>query len=351
MSEEPARKRARVVDEEQTAASTSTADPSASAVPAPAAPVAAAADAQSEKKEPQPQPQQHAGSSSSSSGRAGVVPIVTEDEVESAIARNEGEIGRLEMELTGLRSRICEREKELACHMLLSNMLDEFTMTSTATQSVMQEVANILPPAWQWPEVCCARVTLFCWGEGPASADGEKVCTSRSTETFRETQWRLASDVYASFPDRRRVGTVEVFYLEERPERDEGPFLSEERNLLNIVAERLGKFVSQKLVEEQISRITGLLHICSCCRAVRSPPSLLSTSAPRADSPPAASSWRPIDVFLQEHCPMLQFSRSICPACASSIYAGATSEAEQVSAQQGALIAALNPNTNLAIRK
>ena len=36
------------------------------------------------------------------------------------------------------------------------------------------------------------------------------------------------------------VGLVELCYLEERPLRDEGPFLREERNLINAIAERMG---------------------------------------------------------------------------------------------------------------
>ena len=50
------------------------------------------------------------------------------------------------------------------------------------------------------------------------------------------------------------VGTVVVYYLEERPERDEGPFLKEERNLINIIAERLGKITERKQGEVELQQ-------------------------------------------------------------------------------------------------
>ena len=43
-----------------------------------------------------------------------------------------------------------------------------------------------------------------------------------------------------------------VCYLEERPELDEGPFLGEERLLLNTVAERLGRIAERLQIEEAV---------------------------------------------------------------------------------------------------
>lgn len=42
------------------------------------------------------------------------------------------------------------------------------------------------------------------------------------------------------------IGTLEVYYLEERPEADEGPFLKEERSLIIAVAARLVKTIERK---------------------------------------------------------------------------------------------------------
>ena len=49
-----------------------------------------------------------------------------------------------------------------------------------------------------------------------------------------------------------QAGAVEVCYLEEEPEADEGPFLKEERDLINAVAERLGRVSERKRAEEAL---------------------------------------------------------------------------------------------------
>ncbi|NIQ99673.1 MAG: LuxR family transcriptional regulator, partial [Gemmatimonadales bacterium] len=51
----------------------------------------------------------------------------------------------------------------------------------------------------------------------------------------------------------RLVGKVSVFYLEERPVADEGPFLREERILIEAVAERLGA-MAERIAAEQALR-------------------------------------------------------------------------------------------------
>jgi signal transduction histidine kinase len=48
------------------------------------------------------------------------------------------------------------------------------------------------------------------------------------------------------------MGTLEVFYREEKPEMDEGPFLSEERSLIRAIAERIGKIVEGKHTGEAL---------------------------------------------------------------------------------------------------
>ena len=42
------------------------------------------------------------------------------------------------------------------------------------------------------------------------------------------------------------VGTVEVSYRQEMPRSDEGPFLKEERKLIETIAERIASAVTQR---------------------------------------------------------------------------------------------------------
>ncbi|MCL5037594.1 MAG: ATP-binding protein [Chloroflexi bacterium] len=124
-----------------------------------------------------------------------------------------------------------KRLKELGCLYEISRIAGE----PGSLEKIIQRVVDLIPSSWQYPEIACARVFL---------EDREF-----STENFRETEWKLASDI---FLHGNRIGAMEVFYLEERPESDKGPFLSGERSLLDFIAERLGIIIEQKQAEEQI---------------------------------------------------------------------------------------------------
>jgi len=52
------------------------------------------------------------------------------------------------------------------------------------------------------------------------------------------------------------VGAVEVFYLQAGPECDEGPFLKEERSLINAVAARMGSLIEIKRAEKALEEMT-----------------------------------------------------------------------------------------------
>lgn len=54
-------------------------------------------------------------------------------------------------------------------------------------------------------------------------------------------------------------GILEVFYLEAKPEMDEGPFLKEEQNLLDIFVRDLGKYLERKRKEESLQRSRDIL--------------------------------------------------------------------------------------------
>jgi DNA-binding CsgD family transcriptional regulator/uncharacterized coiled-coil protein SlyX len=57
------------------------------------------------------------------------------------------------------------------------------------------------------------------------------------------------------------VGEVAIFYLEERPASDEGPFLKEERALLDAVAERIGTIAMRIAAEQELHEINKQLTL------------------------------------------------------------------------------------------
>ena len=125
-----------------------------------------------------------------------------------------------------------ERIKELNCLFGVSRIIETAELT---LEKILDKVVDILPPAWQYPEVTCARLTL---------GDREFVTTD-----FEESAWRLSSDINA-FGE--KVGIVEVFYREERPQGVKGPFLAEERDLIDAIAERLGRVAERKTMVETL---------------------------------------------------------------------------------------------------
>ncbi|MBN1654396.1 MAG: PAS domain S-box protein [Deltaproteobacteria bacterium] len=79
-----------------------------------------------------------------------------------------------------------------------------------------------------------------------------------------QTPWRQESPIWVFG---KREGSLEVSYLEERPERGAGPFLKEERTLLDLLASRLGKAVErkrdEKMLQESELRLRNLVETTS----------------------------------------------------------------------------------------
>jgi len=142
-------------------------------------------------------------------------------------------VRQVEGELKQYTRDLSERIKELNCLYGVSNLVEK---PGATLEEIIQGTLNLIPPSWQYPEITCARIIL----------NGQVF----TTDNFEETEWRQASDIRENS---RRVGSFEVYYLEEKPESEEGPFLREERKLINAVAERLGKISERKRAEEELA--------------------------------------------------------------------------------------------------
>jgi len=126
--------------------------------------------------------------------------------------------------LTNQKSRtsLRERIKEITCLYEIGLIINQ----QISTSEMLQNIVEILPPAWQYPETTSARIFL----------NGN----SYSTFGFQKGSQRQKSNIIVK--DEKR-GFVEVMYLEKKPELDEGPFLAEERNLIDTVARQLSILV------------------------------------------------------------------------------------------------------------
>jgi len=127
-----------------------------------------------------------------------------------------------------------ERVKELRALHALRDILQN---ANGDTPELLREIADLLPAAWQYPEAAAARVLL-----GQIQA---------ATSNYARTPW--VQRARFSLADGAR-GMVEVVYLKQFPDGHEGPFLAEERSLIDSVAESLRSFFDHRRVAEELQR-------------------------------------------------------------------------------------------------
>jgi len=125
-----------------------------------------------------------------------------------------------DIEPSKLMIALRERIKELNCLYGISQLAERY---SDSIEDLLGELVNFLPYSWQYPEIACSRIVF----KG-------KTYKSRG---FKVTKWRQSSQIYMY---NELVGEVSIVYLEECTPMDEGPFLREERVLLDALAERIG---------------------------------------------------------------------------------------------------------------
>jgi pyruvate,water dikinase len=119
-----------------------------------------------------------------------------------------------------------ERAKELNCLYQVGELL---ARSDWPIEQMLQAMISILPAGWQYPGLCQARITF----EG----------TLFQPDNFVPSIW--AQSVTIVVQD-QPVGTIEISYREELPPCDEGPFLREERKLLQTIADRVADTIMQR---------------------------------------------------------------------------------------------------------
>ena len=140
-----------------------------------------------------------------------------------------------------MESALRERIKELNCLYGVSQLAER---NFNSLDNLLRELVNFLPYSWQYPDSACARI-LF--------KENTYKC-----KRFKVTKWRQSSRIYVySEP----VGEVAIFYLEECPPADEGPFLAEERALLDALADQIGTIATRISAEMELQEINKQLSL------------------------------------------------------------------------------------------
>ncbi|MEO8514711.1 MAG: PEP/pyruvate-binding domain-containing protein, partial [Ignavibacteria bacterium] len=119
-----------------------------------------------------------------------------------------------------------ERAKELNC---LYKIEDTLNKSEISLEEAFRVVVDTIPPGWQFPEI--TRVKL------------EHKGSIYTSEDFTESVWFQKTDIRVN---EEVIGHISVYYTKPTRSFDEGPFLKEERKLLNTISERLGHFILHK---------------------------------------------------------------------------------------------------------
>jgi len=123
------------------------------------------------------------------------------------------------------KHNLSERVKELTCLYGLSKLVGNFNLS---LEDIFQGILDLIPPAWQFPEITCARIIF----------DNKEFKTSN----FEETEWKLSTST-------KLLGkelNIEAYYLEDKP------FLKEEEYLIDDFGKRLKIIIEQKEAEQKL---------------------------------------------------------------------------------------------------
>jgi hypothetical protein len=141
---------------------------------------------------------------------------------------------RADEELGHVSDKLRERIKELDCLYDISSLRYGINFS---LDDVLQAVVDFIPPAIQYPEITCARIMFDRY--------------EFKTKNFKNTKWKLSQEIKVN---NERIGTLEVCYLEEKPELEEGSLLQETKKLINAIAENIAQIVERDWAEIEIRK-------------------------------------------------------------------------------------------------
>ncbi len=126
-----------------------------------------------------------------------------------------------------------ERLKELSA----INQTTQIIKEGKEIEETLRRIVHLLPRAWQYPENTVARITF----------DGKEY----KSRSFEETQWRQ-SQSFKTIDN--RFGEIEVYYTKKYRDIDEGPFLREERHLIDNLASILNNYLNTSEARKILKR-------------------------------------------------------------------------------------------------
>ncbi len=133
-----------------------------------------------------------------------------------------------------------ERVKELTCLYGIANAAEGF---NSSLDEILKKTVMLLPLAWQYPEITKAQIIF----------DG----IIYKSEDFKIIAHKQTADIIIN--DIKR-GSVEVIYTKKKNLLDEGPFLFEERDLIDTIAKEISLIIERKCSEIEKKKLEDQLR-------------------------------------------------------------------------------------------
>lgn len=149
-------------------------------------------------------------------------------------------MNRDEPQVAAILHELQERAKELNCLYRVDELLSQ---SELPLEWIMRGIVEILPPGWQYPQECQARIIF----------EGKVVESSN----FSPSEWVLSANLVIQG---EIVGSVAVSYREQMPRCDEGPFLKEERKLIQTIADRVAEHIMQRRLKAAFVGLTAVTN-------------------------------------------------------------------------------------------
>lgn len=139
---------------------------------------------------------------------------------------------RLEKAVALATHKLGERVKELSTIFQTTEILKD---DKQSVGDVFQRIVDILPDGWQYPDACAAKIMF-----------NKRAYT---TNNYHESPYKQTAGLHLQDG---RSGYIEVCYLVETPKEFEGPFLKEERSLINTIAETIEIYFNKKIHQDTV---------------------------------------------------------------------------------------------------
>jgi PAS domain S-box-containing protein len=162
-------------------------------------------------------------------------------ELSAAKLKLEAEIANRPLDQRQLQQRL----KHLNCLYGLSKIVNR---QEIPLEQIFQETTSLIRDAYKYPNAMCLRINF----------DGIQY----KTDNFKKSELSRKTEIKAHGEN---VGNIEVYHLGGKAKNGEEPFLKEEDDLLNAVAEWLGSIAESKKAEEKLRLFRNLIERSNDC--------------------------------------------------------------------------------------